>query len=98
MQLSNPAYITFIASIILVLSLLIPVDITVLDSETEEIKKEAFDLRRRIAMILLLSIPLAIYVYSINCLQVGNCVVWSWIVTSIILLWIFSFLIIGFAY
>jgi len=95
-NLSTPAYVALIASIILVLSLLLPVDIAVVDPDTESAFVEKYNLKRRLVMIMLLSLPLAIHVYSINCLQVGNCVVWSWIVTGTVLLWIFSFLVIAF--
>lgn len=96
MKLTTPAYVTFIASVILVISMLLPANIGLYDANTDKIVVEKYDVKRRVVMILLLTIPLAIHVYSINCLQVGNCVVWSWIVTGIVVMWILSFLLLAF--
>ena len=97
-KLTSPAYITFIASVILLISLLIPTSISLYDADTDTKRVEKFDFKNRLVMILLLSLPLAIHVYSINCLQVGNCIVWSWILATIIITWILIFLVIAFAF
>jgi len=96
MKLSTQAYFTFIASIILVVALLIPTQIKVYDPDTNIPVIVPYDVKKRLFLALLISIPLAIHVYSVNCLTVGNCNTYAWIVASLIVLWILSFIVLAF--
>ena len=97
LKLSNQATVTLYASIILLIALIIPTKIKVYDSEDGTPTIVPYDFKTRIILILLLSLPLAIYVYSINCLTVGNCNIYAWIVAVLIVLWILSFIVLAFA-
>jgi hypothetical protein len=48
---------------------------------------------RRLLVLLLMLIPIALSVYSINCMVVGKCMVWSWVNSLFIALWVLLFLI-----
>lgn len=96
-KLSPPAYLTFVASIILVAVILIPRTINVYDPDTNELKVLTYDFKQRIVMILLLLLPLAVHIYATNCLVVGNCNWFAWFVAALIVLWVVSFILLALA-
>lgn len=95
-KLSTPAYITFIAAIILGIVVLLPTNIRVFDPDTNNVRVVEYDLKKRIIMLLFLSLPMAVHIYSVNCLVVGNCNLFAWFVSSLIVLWVISFITIAF--
>lgn len=46
----------------------------------------------RIIILLLMIIPFALSIYSINCMVIGKCYVWSWIQGVSVALWVLLFL------
>ena len=48
---------------------------------------QPYNFGQRLLLCLLLCIPFALSVYSVNCMMVGNCLWWSWIVTVATVLW-----------
>jgi hypothetical protein len=95
-KLSSPAYVTLIASLILAIVILLPTNIKVYDPETNDTVLVSYDLKKRIVMLLFLLLPMVIHVYSINCLVVGNCNLFAWIVSMLVVLWIISFIVVAF--
>jgi hypothetical protein len=85
MELSKPAYIAAVAYLILVIVILFtPASYAMQGTETE--KPQSF--ASKVVSIILLLIPVALSIYSINCFVVGGCVVWSWINAVSVLLWV----------
>jgi hypothetical protein len=97
LQLASQAHVVFIAAVVLAIALLIPTRINVVDPDTGNLRVLEYDLKKRLAMILLLSLPLAVHIYTINCMVVGHCNVFSWFIASLILVWVVCFLILAFA-
>jgi hypothetical protein len=85
MELSKPAYIAAVAYLILVIVILFtPASYAIEGTETE--KPQSFS--NKLVSIILLLIPIALSIYSMNCFVVGGCVVWSWINAVSVLLWV----------
>lgn len=51
------------------------------------------NLSNRIIVLILMIIPFALSIYSINCMIVGKCFVWSWVQSTTIALWTLLFLL-----
>lgn len=94
-SLTGPALMTFIAAIVLGLVLLLPIDLQYFDHETNKVITNKYDMKQRLFMLFFMSIPLAIHIYTIQCMVVGKCMTWSWIVSSLITLWIIMFVILA---
>jgi hypothetical protein len=47
----------------------------------------------RLLILLILLIPIGLSVYSINCMMVGKCVVWSYVQAVFIVLWVILFVV-----
>lgn len=75
LKLSRPALIALVAYFIMALIILLPFDIshTIPDEE-----KSKYNIKRRLTLLLLLLIPITLSVYSVNCMIVGNCWIWSY--------------------
>jgi len=85
MNLSTPAYIAAVAYLILVIVILFaPASYMIQGTETD--KPQSFS--HKLVSVVLLLIPIALSIYSINCFVVGGCVVWSWINAVSVLLWV----------
>jgi hypothetical protein len=94
-SLAGPAFMTFVASVILGLVLLLPIDLTIYDHETNKVVVDKYNAQKRITMLLFLSIPLAIHIYSIQCMVAGKCMVWSWIVSALLTGYIIAFILLS---
>ena len=81
-NLSTPAVIAAIAYAIICFIVLLPIQ----PKNKEEQVNTNFGVR--LLMVILLLIPFALSVYSINCMMVGNCVIWSYIQAIMIALWV----------
>jgi hypothetical protein len=86
-KLSTPAIIAAIAYAIMCFIILLPLQPKHQDLQVNT----TFAFRLLIVIILL--IPLALSVYSINCMMVGNCVIWSYIQAIMIALWVLLFIV-----
>lgn len=87
LQLSTPGLVTLASYGLLLLLVLLPFDMNVTDPETGAVKRTKYSFGRRLLVIVLLLFPFLLSVYSVNCFIVGNCVVWSWVVALLTLLW-----------
>jgi hypothetical protein len=92
--MTRPALLATISYAILGFVLLFPMGMTMRDPETgAPISSVSFG--QRFMMVLVMLIPIALSVYSINCMVVGRCVVWSWVNAIGVALWVLSFLILS---
>lgn len=92
-QLTTPAVIAFIAYIILALVILLPFEIPVTNEKTGEVVIIRYNMTERLVALLLLIIPTALSIYTINCMIAGKCVVWSYIVSIVSVFWVLMFVI-----
>jgi len=84
---SMQAVVAVLGYIILGVVVLLPYDMYVHDEETDTQEKRPYNAGSRILLLILLLFPFALGVYTINCMVVGGCTVWSWIVALATLLW-----------
>ena len=88
-KLSKPALIAAISFAIFAFILLLPLNPKTPEGETPT--KIPFSMR--LLIVILLLVPFALSVYSINCMIVGNCVIWSYIQAIMIALWVLFFIV-----
>lgn len=87
LSITNPAIVTLVGYAILVFIVLLPIDMYTLDETTHKYIKQKYDFLQRLLIVLLLSFPFILSIYSVNCMMVGSCVWWSWIVAVSTLVW-----------
>ncbi len=83
MKLAQPTIIAGLAYLIMIITVLLPL--------YNKDKSQKIDLKSRILLVLLLSIPIALSLYSIDCMIKGRCVVWSYANAIAICLWVILF-------
>lgn len=86
-NLTRPALVALIGYAILVVIVLLPVDMYRYDDKQGGYVRTKYSLPYRLLVVLLLLFPFLLSVYSVNCMVVGNCIAWSWIVSIITILW-----------
>lgn len=97
-QLYTPAVIAFVGYLIMVLVILLPFEYPVYDEVNDKTYIVKYDFGQRLLTLLLMSIPIALSVYTINCMMAGQCVVWSYVISVMTVLWIALFVIAAFIY
>lgn len=97
-NLSAPAILAFVGYIVLALVIILPFQYPVVDQATGEEYVVKYDFGSRILILLLMAIPIALSVYSINCMMVGQCLIWSYIVAIIGVYWVALFVILAIIY
>lgn len=90
LELSRPAIIASVAYLFLAFMILLPFPNTG-PLEHDEKRKNSFTYRLLILVMIL--IPIGLSIYSINCMMVGHCVVWSYVQAIAIALWVMLFLL-----
>jgi fumarate reductase subunit D len=90
MGLSLPAGITCIAYIVLLILILLPIQLRVHNRETQRYETIAYSFSERLLMVLLLSLPFALTVFSINCMVTNGaaCNIWAYIVAGMISIYV----------
>lgn len=86
-RLTSPAVVTLIGYAILVFIVLLPVDMYTFDEKSDQYVKQKYSFGYRMLVALLLLFPFLLSVYSVNCMMVGDCQLWSWVVALLTLLW-----------
>ena len=87
LRLTTPAVVALIGYAILVFIVLLPIDMYVYDDKTDKYVKQKYSFPYRFLVALLLLFPFLLSVYSVNCMMVGSCTLWSWVVALLTLLW-----------
>lgn len=88
-QLSKPAVLAAVAYLVMAFVILIPLDSGKCDPQSGE----CYNFGRRFLTLILMLIPIGLSIYSINCMVVGKCLIWSWVNSIIIAAWVLLFLI-----
>lgn len=87
-ELSKPAMLAAVAYLVMAFVILLPLGAT-----GSEAGKPTPALGKRIMTLVLMLIPIGLSIYSINCMVVGKCVIWSWVNSIIIAAWVLLFLV-----
>jgi hypothetical protein len=97
-QLYMPAFIAAIAYIVLVVTILLPLEFPATDEITGKEYIVKYDLGQRLIALLLMTIPIALSIYTINCMMAGNCLLWSFVVSGVTVIWVAIFVVTAFMY
>lgn len=85
--MTTPAVVTLVSYALLAFMVLLPIPMFVYDDVHNVQVEQPYHFGQRLLLCLLLCIPFALSVYSVNCMMVGNCLLWSWIVALTTVLW-----------
>ena len=95
--LSTPALITLIAYVVLSLIVILPFEIPVRDEKTGGVTVVPYNFVERLLILLLLALPIALSIYSINCMVVGKCSLLAIIIAFITVIWVAITVVLAFA-
>lgn len=98
LKLYAPAFIAAVAYIILIVTVLLPFEFPAYDEATGQEYIVKYDLGQRLISLLLMTIPIALSIYTINCMIAGNCWIWSYVVSIVTVIWVAIFVITAFMY
>lgn len=90
-ELTKPAVLAAVSYIVLAFAVLLPLD-NRRDCDPAS-DQTCYNFGRRFLTLILMLIPIGLSIYSINCMMVGKCVVWSWVNSVLIALWVLLFLV-----
>jgi hypothetical protein len=96
-SLTYPSVVALVGYLILIVIVLLPIDMYTYNSKTGQNVKQPYNFPYRLLIALLLLIPFFLGIYSINCMVVGNCHAWSWIVAILTIIWAFVIAITSFS-
>lgn len=88
-RLTYPAIVAIVGYVILCIVVLLPFDMYTYDERTNSYVRNPYNFGNRFLIMVLLLFPFFLGVYTVNCMMVGDCRVWSWIVAAATLLWAF---------
>jgi hypothetical protein len=94
--ISPPALVALVGYALLVIMVLLPINMYVWDNSRRAYVKQRYDFFQRLLLVILLCFPFLLSIYSVNCMVVGDCRLWSWIVAIATLLW--ALLVLGTTY
>lgn len=97
-KLRAPAFIAAAAYLVLVVVILLPFEFPAYDELTGEEYIVKYDVGQRIIALLLMTIPIVLSIYTINCMVAGNCLVWSYVVSIVTVIWVAIFIITALLY
>ena len=86
-KITPPALVTLVGYAILLFVVLLPVDMFTYDDKLKAYVKQKYSFPYRLLIALLLLFPFLLSVYSVNCIIIGNCHLWGWILALLTLLW-----------
>lgn len=98
MSLYMPAILAFIGYVVMALVILLPFEYPVYDEVNDKVYVVKYDFGQRLVTLLLLTIPIILSVYTINCLVAGQCLAWSYVLSIVTVAWVLMFVISAFAY
>lgn len=98
MTITTPAVIALIAYVVLAFVIILPFEFPVVNQETGEEYIVKYDFAQRLIVLLLMSIPIALSVYTINCMMAGNCILWSYVVSFLSVFWVILFIVTAIIY
>lgn len=85
--LTTPATVALVAYALLMLVVLLPFRMYTYDPRENAYVKRPYNFAQRLLIVVMLFFPFFLGVYSVNCMVVGDCQLWSWIVAIATLIW-----------
>lgn len=98
MQMYVPAIIALVGYIIMAIVILLPFEFPIYDEKTNKTYILKYNFGQRLLSLLIMTIPIILSVYTINCMMAGSCMVWSYIVSIATVLWIAMFVLTAMIY
>ncbi len=89
--LSKPAILASVAYLVMAFVILIPLDNKKNCDPASD--PSCYNFGRRVLTLVLMLIPMGLSIYSINCMVAGKCIIWSWINSVFIALWVLLFIV-----
>ena len=96
LKITQPAIVAIVAYSVLCILVLLPIDLEVWDEKTQKYVKQKYNFWTRLLLLFLLLFPYILSIYSLNCMMVGGCDVWSWVVGIVTIVW--SFVVVAYAF
>lgn len=96
-NLTYPSIVAIVGYLILLVIVLLPIDMYTYNAQAGKHVKQPYSFPFRLLIALLLIIPFFLGVYSINCMMVGGCHAWSWIVAILTIIWAFVIAVTSFS-
>ena len=87
LKITTPAAVALVAYLILAALVLMPFDMYAYDDNEQGYAKVKYSFGQRLLLVVLLILPFFLGVYSVNCMMVGGCSVWSWVIAIATILW-----------
>ena len=98
LDLYTPTIVAFIGYIILAITIILPFEYPVYNEQDGSMYVLKYDFFQRLIMLLIMTIPIILSIYTINCMIGGNCVLWSYVVSLMTVIWIVIFVISAIVY
>lgn len=92
LELTTPALVAAVAYLVLAITIVMPLEFPVYDEQTGQDIIVKYDFGQRLLILLIMSIPYVLSVYTINCMMTGQCTIWSWVVTILTVFWVLLFI------
>lgn len=89
MDLSKPALLAAVSYLVMAFVILLPLNNGKCDSKDPA----CYNFGKRVLVLILMLIPIGLSIYSINCMVAGKCLVWSWVNSIFIAIWVLLFII-----
>lgn len=89
-QITKPALLAMISYVILSFVILLPLNNTYTNDAGQAVQDTFWT---RVLLVIILLIPIALSIYSINCMVVGGCHIWAWVQGIIVAFWVLLFII-----
>lgn len=96
LRMTTPAVVTLIGYLLLAIIVMVPFDMYAWDETRSEYVRYKYNVWQRLLVLLLLLFPLLLGVYSVNCFVVGRCIVLSWVVAAVTVVWSLAVIIAAF--
>ena len=92
-KLETPAVIALVGYIVMAIVVLLPFEYPVYDERRNEMVIIKYNFGHRLLTVFLMTIPIILSIYTINCIVSGQCLVWSYIISISTVLWIALFIL-----
>lgn len=86
-QITSPAIVALVGYALLALIVLLPFEMYTYDMKNNTYVRKPYNFAQRLLLVIILLFPFFLGVYSVNCMMVGECRLWSWIVAVATLVW-----------
>lgn len=98
LEMYMPAIIALVGYVVMAVVILLPFEYPVYDEKENQTYVVKYNFVHRLITVILMTIPVALSVYNINCLMSGSCMVWSYIVSFSVVLWTTLFVLASMIY